>query len=380
MKIAHVVTRMQRSGSERNIAHFANWQIEHGHEVVVICGSRPDVSLLPRAANVAVIPDLLRQLSPRHDRKALVALRELLESERCDVVHTHQSKAGTLGRLIHHPEGRVVMHTVHMPSFGPVYGRQSAALESIERRCARRTDLIVTVGQELRDLYLSAGIGSASMYRVLRSPIDLDTFTTVRTASGARRRAARRSLGIDPWLPTILAVGALEARKRHDLAISAARSLLETGQAQLLVAGEGPERSNLERHARQLGIRRDVHLVGHLDDVTTAFLAADAMVHTSATEGVPQVVLQSLAAGVPAVTTPVEGIKEIGAAGTVIADPDVTSLADHLRSTLREPPALCDLETLTPWRTSHVEATIARLHMELEALLQSGAPDEGGGA
>jgi glycosyltransferase involved in cell wall biosynthesis len=370
MKIAHVLTRLQRSGSERNIAHFVDWQQEHGHEVVVVAGPQPDASLMPPGVKVVVLPHLVRELSPRHDRRAMVELGALLDAERCEVLHTHQSKAGALGRLMRHPRDRVVAHTVHMPSFGPAYGRKSAAFVAIERRCAQRTDFLLTVGQEMRELYLAAGIGSPTMYRILRSPIDIDAFARARNASDADRRSARIRLGLDPSRPTILAVGALEARKRHDLAISAVQPLVESEQVQFVIAGDGPERARLEQHARQLGIGGSVHLVGFLDDVQTAFVAADVMVHTSATEGVAQVVVQSLAAGVPVVSTSVEGIQEIDASGTAVTDPAGLGLTDQLRSTLHAPPAPCDLETLAPWRASNVEQGIYQLHEDMSTLLR----------
>ena len=369
MKIAHVLTRLQRSGSERNIAHFVAWQQAHGHEVLVIAGPQPDASLLPSGVKVVVLPHLVRQLAPTHDRRAMFELGGVLDAERCDVLHTHQSKAGVLGRLMRHPQDRLVVHTVHMPSFGPAYGRKSAVFKAIERRCAKRTDLLLTVGEEMRELYLAAGIGSPSMYRVLRSPIDVDAFARARKASEADRRAARRRLGLDPARPTLLAVGALEARKRHGLAISAVRPLIEQEQVQLVIAGEGPERARLEQLAGQLGLGGSVHLVGHLHDMQTAFVAADVMVHTSTTEGVAQVVVQSLAAGVPVVSTSVEGIQEIGAACTVSTDPDGFGLTDQLRSTLYALPAPCDLETLAPWRASNVEQGIDVFHDDMRALL-----------
>ena len=369
MRIAHVVTRMQRSGSERNIAHFVRWQLDHGHDVVVVAGPDPDWSLLPPDARVAVIPDLVRDLSPRRDRRALRQLSELLGSERFDVVHTHQSKAGVLGRLLRHADDRVVVHTVHMPSFGPSYGYRSAALAAVERRCARSTDLFITVGEELREVYLAAGIGTPDQYRVVRSPIDLDAFTPVRDARPDQRRQARQHLGLDPSLPTLATIGALEPRKRHDLAITAALPELANGQAQLLIAGDGPERHRLEEHARRLGVDGAVHLVGHLDDVTRAFSAADVMLHTSTAEGVPQVVIQSLAAGVPVVVASVTGVEEIATPAVVIAEAESRELTEQVRATLRRPPSPCPHDVLAAWHPVVVERDIARLHDDVDLLL-----------
>jgi glycosyltransferase involved in cell wall biosynthesis len=370
MRIAHIVTRMNRGGCERNIASFAAWQLEHGHEVVVLAGPDPDRTMLPSGVRLEVVPDLVRPLAPRRDVRAVRELHDRLDTEGYEVVHTHQSKAGALGRLVPHPSDRVVIHTVHMPSFGPAYGPQSPVFRAAERWCAKRTDLIVTVGEELRALYLTAGIGDPSMYRVVRSPIELEDFSRLRMATTVQRRAARVALGVDPSLPTVLAVGTLEPRKRHGLVISSLRELLGTGSVQLLVAGDGPEKPALAQLAVQLGVERRTHLVGHLRDVTVAFQAADVLVHTSTTEGVPQVILQGLAAGLPVVATPVPGIAELGTTSIATVDVDEASLADGVQETLGHRPPPCDLQLLAAWHPAEVEEQIELLHRDIETLLR----------
>jgi glycosyltransferase involved in cell wall biosynthesis len=373
MRIVHVITRLGGGGTERNLAHFADWQRARGHEVLVVTGPDPDTSVLPVGVALAVVPDLVREVALGQDLRARRQLRDLLLETGCEVLHTHQSKAGILGRLASPAGERLVVHTVHMPSFGPSYGRRSPAFRAAEILCARRTDLLVTVGEELRDLYLAAGIGSPSQYRVLHSPIDIDTFAAVRGASPDQRQTARTRLGLDPDLPTVIAVGALEARKRHDLAIDELQPLLRNRQLQLVIAGDGPERAALEQRAAARGVAERTHLVGRLQDVDTAFRAADVLVHTSTTEGVPQVVLQSLAAGVPVVTTAVPGIAELGSAAVTELDGAAHGLARRVLDLLADPPAPCDLATLQPWRREAVEEGIDRLHADIDAILRARA-------
>jgi glycosyltransferase involved in cell wall biosynthesis len=373
MRIVHVITRLAGGGTERNLAHFIGWQRAHGHEVIVVTGPDPETSVLPAGVEVIVVDGLVRELAPQQDLQAWRQLCRLLPETRCEFLHTHQSKAGILGRLASAPGERIVVHTVHMPSFGPAYGWRSPVFRAVEVRCARRTDLLVTVGEELRHMYLAAGIGTADRYRVLRSPIDIDTFAAVRGTSSEQRRTARLELGLEPELATVLAVGALEARKRHDLAIDELQPLLRAGEVQLVIAGDGSERAELERHADALGVAARTHLVGHLRDVDTAFRAADVLVHTSTTEGVPQVVIQSLAAGVPVVTAAVPGIAELQSGAVVQVDSAANGLARAVMDVLAAPPAPCDLATLQHWRPAAVEEVIGRLHADIDAMLRERA-------
>jgi glycosyltransferase involved in cell wall biosynthesis len=141
----------------------------------------------------------------------------------------------------------------------------------------------------------------------------------------------------------------------------------------LVIAGDGSERAELERHADALGVAARTHLVGHLRDVDTAFRAADVLVHTSTTEGVPQVVIQSLAAGVPVVTAAVPGIAELQSGAVVQVDSAANGLARAVMDVLAAPPAPCDLATLQHWRPAAVEEVIGRLHADIDAMLRERA-------
>ncbi|HEX2192970.1 MAG TPA: glycosyltransferase [Acidimicrobiales bacterium] len=371
MKVTHIVTRLGRGGTDHNVLHFVDWQRRHGHHPRLLVGQASDTTVAPSWLPVDVVQGLVRDPAPVADLRALGRLRYLLARQRPDVVHTHQSKAGIVGRLAAVGRAPVVVHTVHMASFGPAYGRSSAVFRVGERVCARLTDVVVPVGEELRRRYVQSGIGRPDQYLVVRSPVRLEAFLGVRELDGARRARIRQTLEAGPAVPVVLSVGFLEPRKRHDLLLRRLQPLLGSGRAALVVAGDGERRPVLERLATELGVGEAVRFLGHVEAVEDLFAVADVLVHTSAVEGVPQVVLQALAAGVPVVATETEGVREIPGAPVRVVDRSGAGLARAVEETLAHPPGPVGPEQLAEWTDEAVERQIAALHDRIEARLRS---------
>src|SRR5437763_16414839 len=123
LRILHVATRHRVGGAERNLLYTVSRELERGFEVHVAVGTSDLRTDFPPGVRLYPLPDLVRAVSPAADRRALNRIKSLIRTERFDVVHTHQSKAGALGRAAARGLVPVVLHTVHMSSFGPAYGR-----------------------------------------------------------------------------------------------------------------------------------------------------------------------------------------------------------------------------------------------------------------
>jgi len=252
-----------------------------------------------------------------------------------------------------------------MASFGPGYSRiASTAFSAAERFAAPVTDVIVCVGEELRQAYLGASIGRANQYRVIRSPIDVDRFAAIRNVSGSARTATREQLGVRPGARLAVSIGALEPRKRHALIVRELAPLLRSGALDLLIAGEGPARVEIERVIESLNLS-GVRLLGHVSDVPALLGAADVLVHASTAEGVPQVVIQALVAGVPVVGTDVIGLREVPGAPVRIVPTDGTALADAVSESWAGAHALTPLEAFDAWRPEFVQTQFAQMRSEL---------------
>lgn len=371
IRVLHIATRHKRGGAERNLVESMLWEAEHGYDVHVAVGADSDVSTIPAPITAHHVHALRRDVGLRSDRAGYDALRELIRSLRPDLVHTHQSKAGVLGRIAARGRVQTVVHTVHMPSFGAGYSPiQSRLFRAAERYCAGFTTAIVTVGEELRELYIGAGIGRPEQYHVIPSPIDIDRFARVRRLDREERLACRRELGLSADMPTVVAIGSVEQRKRHRLLLARLAPILASGDAQLLLAGTGPKLESLRLDARQLGVAHAVHLPGFVAEVENVFAVSDAIAHTSLVEGVPQVVIQALAAGVPVVATDAPGLREVPGAPIRIGPGDGSALTEDTRAALSDRSAAVPLDRLERWRPASVAAATAAFHQELQGGLQ----------
>ena len=366
MRVLHVITRFTRGGAERNLAYTIAWERTRGFDVHLAVGRDHVPAELPSDATIHVIGDLVRAVAPVRDLRALWALRRLVRQQRFDVVHTHESKAGVLGRLAARGASPIILHTIHMASFGPAYNAvASRAFQLAERLCASWTTRIISVGRELGATYLAAGIGRPEQYILIRSPIDLSGLLQLRSTSTADRQAARTRLGLQPHIPVALVLAALERRKRVELILESVRAPVQSGHLQVFVGGDGPERTNLERRAQDLGIARGVVFAGHVDDVVEAFRASDVLVHAATVEGVPQVVVQALAAGIPVAATDMVGLREVDGAPVEIGSSTGEDLDQVLQRALARAENRVPATSLDQWAPRSVTEGLGHLYSAL---------------
>lgn len=362
----HVATRHRVGGAERNLLHSVSRELERGYQVHVAVGTEDFESDFPAGTRLHLVPHLIRDVSPRVDRRALRALTEIIDAHRFDVVQTHQSKAGALGRIAARGRVPVILHTVHMASFGDAYGRaRSRSFLALERWAARFTDRFVFVGRELARRYLAAGVGSRDRCTVVRSPIpELGALLHLREAPVAARRRAQAAIGVTNGRRVVLMVAALDRRKRHELAITALAPLLAQAQAQLVVAGQGPERQALELLCRRLGVTRSVRWLGFVRDVRPLFAAADVAVQTSVLEGVSQAVVQAVAAGVPVVATAVDGLREVASdpRHLSVVPADGHGLLESVNAALAAPRSPAPPQAVREWEPASVDRQLDELH------------------
>ncbi len=261
---------------------------------------------------------LVREVSPGDDARTLAHLVRLLRARRFDAVHTHQSKAGLLGRVAARVAGvPVVYHSSSMASFGPGYGRAESATFSVaERVTAPLVTRFFVVGDDLAGRMRANGV-RAERIEVVRSSLELDPFAPRDDEPDGGRAEARRSLGLDPEVPVVAFVGSLDQRKNVLLLPDAVATATGGGPVTLLMAGAGPLADQMADDARLRTDAVDVRLLGHVSDVPRVLRAADVLALPSSAEGLPQVLVQAARAGVPFVAFDVDGVAELLALGAV---------------------------------------------------------------
>jgi glycosyltransferase involved in cell wall biosynthesis len=363
-RVLQMCTRYKRGGSEQRVRDIYHAFSESAHTVVV--GRDSDPELLHRhlgVVDVIVEPSLCREPNPVHDARAIARLCRLMRERNFDVVITHQSKAGVIGRVAARlSHGPPVVHSLSMASFGPGYGRMANHLyRPVEKFLSRWTDAYAVVGHDLADRFAGIGVERDKL-NIIRSGARLPSGAESATAAHARMAAAYGLPGDRPW---VLHLGALDDRKNvMSLPILLQQLLLMVPPPApfLVVAGDGPRHDDLVALLDRMGLSGDARVLGYVPEPEALLVAATALVLLSRAEGLPQVLLQAAAAGTPFVCCEVDGVDELlelGAAGFVVDQGDVVgaarAVARRINAAALEPtPHPCPTAELRSWQVANV--------------------------
>ena len=238
MHIVHVITRLLRAGSEENTIETCRWQAAQGHRVTLLHGAEWDPhweSNMPQGVTRIAVPEMVHTVRPAQDARAVQALRTLYRKLSPDVVHTHQSKAGILGRMAARAVPHaLVVHGIHILPFEGVSPAKRLLYVAAEKVVGARTDLFIGVSEAMGTAYASAGIAPAARVRCVRSGMDLAQFEQAVAPSDAAVLAGSAA-------SVVLMMAAFEPRKRH---VGFLRAFAAVAQAQpdihILLAGRGP--------------------------------------------------------------------------------------------------------------------------------------------
>ena len=343
MRIVHILTRLLRAGSEENTLLTSAGQLSRGHEVILLHGR----DVMPENANrfapgaeLIEAPDLVRSLNPARDIAAFREIRRILARIRPDVVHTHQSKAGIIGRLAAaSAQVPLIVHGVHILPFLGVGRVEKTAYLWAERGVAQLTHGFIHVSDGMRRACLDHGVGTRRPHYVVPSGFDLTRFTAAQPP--AELTALLRQHGDDQRPFVIAMLAALESRKRHlDLLRQCAGFLKQFPQVRLVLAGEGHLRPEIEATIASLDLERQVTLLGFRDDPERIIATADVCIHCAEREGLPRTVIQYLAVGRPVVLFDLPGIEDLvteGVNGYVVPQGDWTGLFARLAELIASP-------------------------------------------
>jgi len=350
MRILHLSTRLIVGGSQENTLLSCIGSASRGHQVALAYGPiyGPEGSLLPRAQSDGrlacfEVPDLVRQVSPLRDLRCFRQLTQLIQDWKPDVVHTHSSKAGILGRAAAwRLKVPAIVHTVHGLPFHRFQSRAvHRAYVLAERFAARRCHAIVSVADSMTQQALAEGIGLASQYSTIRSGLDAAPFLDAHLL----RAATRDRLGLHGNTTVIATLGRLAELKGHEDLIRATAPLLRASrreQLMLLWIGDGWWRKRLEQQLDREGIRDRVILTGLVppDQVPALLAASDVVVHPSWREGLPRAVVQALLCARPVIATDIDGASEVckpGETGWLVPVGDPLRLRAAIEQVLADP-------------------------------------------
>jgi glycosyltransferase involved in cell wall biosynthesis len=346
IRVLRVITRFIDGGADRNLFNSILALRREGlYEVELAIGPESDGRLLADLGSVPVhrVPSLVRRISPAHDISAVRQLRALMAARDYSVVHTHTAKAGVVGRLAAQLAGvPCIIHGLHGITFheGLAWPTRMAYLWT-ERLLAYRTHCIVSVSQGLRDRYLSAGVGRPDQYRVIHSGMDIGAYRDAHSQRRTRGQGIRTAAAVQDSDFVVVTIGRLEPRKGQRFVLEAIARLVDRHPGlRLWVVGEGHGEGDLRDLSRSLGLDDVVSFLGYRADVPDLLAACDSFIFASLWEGLPQVLVQAAAAGLPIVTSDVEGAREVvhhGVSGYIVPRADTAALAERLDELLADP-------------------------------------------
>ncbi len=379
IRILHVITRLDRGGSALSTLQTAAGLSPRFRQRLVYGRTREfprlDPGILQRL-DLVELPQLVREPAPVKDLGALVQLYRLIRGSRVDLVHTHTSKAGILGRLAARLAG--VPHIVHTPHghyfVGGYAGRALTHLfVRLERWAARFTDRIIGLTeQEIRD-HVARGIGRPEQFVVIPSGIALPEFGTTADAP-----ALRAALGLPASATVVGAVGRLEPIKGHRYLLEAVGRLAPRCPGlHLALVGDGELLAELRRAAEHAGLAGRAHFLGWREDVPAVLHAFDLFALPSLNEGMGRALVEAMAAGLPIVASAAGGVPEVlagGAAGLLVPPADAEALARAIETLLADPALRARLGAAARERAGRytVEASLRTLEALYDELLGFG--------
>jgi|YNPBryBLVA2012_1023415.scaffolds.fasta_scaffold11933_2 glycosyltransferase involved in cell wall biosynthesis len=350
IRVAHVITKLELGGAQNIALHTVEHLDPTLFEAHLVCGrggmQDGRARALARAGVVRVrfITHLIRQIRPWTDCLGFLELLEAFLSIRPDIVHTHSSKAGVLGRaaaalcrmLTGSP--RVIVHTVHGFGFHP---RQAAVVrtlfETVEWACSRITDRLIFVSQANRNHAGALGIARPGRTELIRAGLPTAMFVGVT----AQRARVRREMGIHEDAFVITTIGPFKPQKNHADFVRLAARLRDIAAVRgerpplFLVAGDGILRPYIESLIRRSGVEDIVRLLGWHRNIPSLLGASDLLVMTSRWEGLPVAAVEALVAGLPVAAFRIDGLADIienGVNGFLVTPGDVAALADAVHT------------------------------------------------
>lgn len=352
IKVVHIITRFDKGGSAENTLLTVLGLNKEKYSILLIKGSSLESEMsdeeslavseslkIAEENNIKVInlPFLVRKIAPLTDLRALFTLFKILRKERPDIVHTHTSKAGFLGRfasflarvpiIIHTPHGHV-FHSY----FGPTLTKIFVIAEKISSLI---TDKIITLTNRERDEHIERRIAPLNKFITIHSGVDLDRFMNL----NINIKKKKKELNIPQDYCVIGTVGRLVPIKGHKYLVSAAEMIIkEFPKTVFIFVGDGFLKPILERHSEALGIRKNIIFTGWRKDVPEILYLFDILVFPSLNEGMGRVMVEGMSLGKPIVASNVGGIRDLiedGKNGILVPPRDSNALRKAISRLIR---------------------------------------------
>ena len=344
MKVLHAITRLDRGGSSENTLLSAIGLSRKGYDVDILFGQTksPSIHLLESARKAGVNfieeDDLVRDIHPIRDMSAFFDIFHFLRDKKYDIVHTHSSKAGFIGRLAAKLAGvKTIIYTPHGSVFYGYFNKVlSRIIIFVESLVSYVTDGIIGLTPAECDEWVNFGIGKRDQYIAIPSGIDFDS-----VSSEASGRDIREELDVPPGNTLVGSIGRFVDVKGYEYFVKAAIELIKKrDDIYFVLAGDGPLRQKYLEMISQAGVEERFHVIGWQENTVATIKALDVFVLPSLNEGMGRVLVEAMFLEKPVIATRVGGVPSVvlGGAGLLI-DPASSSAIENAINMLMEDPA-----------------------------------------
>jgi len=343
IKVVRIINRFNLGGPTFN-ATFLTRFLSDEFETTLI-GGVPDKGetnslhiLKEYGIKPIVLPEMSRAINISQEYRAYKKIKKILKEIQPDIVHTHASKAGLLGRMaafsLRIP---VVVHTFHGHVFHSYFGKfKTTFFKQIERYLAKKSTGIIAISalqkHELADVHK---IVNQEKIKVIPLGFDLQKFQEGRIE---KREAVRAQYKLSDDEVAITIIGRLAPIKDHDYFLNVIEEVLKQTpqEIKVFIVGDGSEKNHIEDRVNKLNeaYPNRIMMTSWILDIATFIQGMDIVCLTSKNEGTPVSLIEAQAAGVPVISTDVGGVRdamEDGKSGFVVKRENIETYIKNLR-------------------------------------------------
>ncbi len=332
IKVLRIINRFNIGGPTYN-ATFLTAFLGDDFETMLVGGmpeeGESDSLYILEKYNVTpfLMKEMVRKPSLKNDKAAYRKIKDIIEEFKPDIVHTHASKAGALGRKAAAScRVPIILHTFHGHVFHSYFGKlKTMIFKQIERNLAKKSDVIIAISNiQKEELTKIHRICNEEKVKVVPLGFDLQNF---KDKKEKERVQMRKFYGIEDDEVAVAIIGRLVPVKNHSFFLEIMEDVLKKASKKVkcFIVGDGIERENIEKIVNKINQKynNSIIMTSWIKDVASFNAGMDVICLTSKNEGTPVSLIEAQASGVPIVTTDVGGVRDVvleGKTGFVIAD------------------------------------------------------------
>ncbi len=343
IKVLHIITRLDKGGSAQNTLLTVSRLDKEKFDVTLLSGYTNDPNsevadfTTRERLNYFCIPDLVRRINLLKDIKAFCKIFVFIKKRKFDIVHTHTSKAGIIGRWAGKLAGvGIIVHSPHGHIFYGYFGWfKNNLFIFLEKLTSLITDRIITLTQRGKEEHIKYKIAPPNKFVPIYSGIDIKEFSNFQV----NRVKEKEKLNISLDVPVVGTVNRLDPVKGNQYLIASLSEVVKFFPTiKVIIVGDGSEKEKLKHYVTELGLSENVIFLGLCKDVRQILSTFDIFVLPSLNEGMGRCLLEAQALGIPVIATKVGGIPDVvedGLTGILVSPRNPKEMAETIIRLLR---------------------------------------------